>query len=181
MNCNYRKLVCAVVVALMMIPTVASAEPSGTSSTLWSPGFGPWKFDLNVEGGLGKTIHRNRVTGFARARFGVLKVLEGNIPQASPLYLTGGATLMSSDIGLLAIGLQAECMHLNSGLWTQAGGFVDVLKPGPGFAFATGWSLLGAEVQYRFIDEERMPGDLRADWVLYGKLRVPVTIIMSAF
>jgi len=138
-------------------------------------------FDLNVEGGLGKMLQRDGVTGFARVRAGWLTVFEPRDPQASPLYITVGATVASSDIGPLAVGLQAEWMHLGSGLWMQGGGFVDVLKPGPGVAFSAGWSFFGAEVQRRFIDEGRGPTEPRADWAVYGKLRIPVTIIMSAF
>ncbi len=174
-----KRIVTTIFCVTTAISTSAAAQEQ--SAKFWTPGAQPLKFDLNIDGGLGKALERNRMSGFVRARLGVLQVLNGPTPDASPLYISGGATLACSDISPLAVGAQGEVMHLGTGLWAQAGGFVDVITPSPGLALAAGWSLVGFEAQYRFVDQDRQPDMPRADWVLYGKLRAPITIIMSAF
>ncbi len=169
------------VAALAMHGPARADDGSPSSKPIPQRRGGSSRFDLNIEGGLGKTLQRDGLTGFARARAGWLTVVEPRNPQGSPLYVTVGGTLATSDLGLFSVGLQGELMHLSSGFWAQGGGFVDVTKPGPGVALSAGWSLFGVEFQRRFVDEGRALTEPRADWAVYGKLRIPVTIIMSAF
>jgi hypothetical protein len=70
-------------------------------------------------------------------------------------------------------GLQAEIMHLQYGIWGQVGGLVDFTGNG-GISLSAGWSLFGVEYQARNFDS------LGPVMSLYGKVRIPVTIIYHA-
>ena len=163
------------------ICAAATFSTQGYAQELWKPGLQSAELDINVEGAVGEAVERNKTYGFGRIRVGALTMFNGSTPQDPPIYFTAGGTVQFSDISPVSIGAQGEIMHIGTGLWLQAGGFVDVMTPGPGLALSAGWSVLGAEAQYRFVDKDKEPDMPRADWVLYGKLRVPITIIMSAF
>ncbi len=64
-------------------------------------------------------------------------------------------------------------MHLSSGFWAQVGGLLDI-RPRPGFMASVGWSLFGVELQQRN-DEQ-----FGAVTSFYGKIRIPVRIIVKA-
>jgi len=138
--------------------------------------------DLNLEGALGWVPGRDHFTGFGRARVGVLVFIEPPDPRASPVAISTGLTYDISDLSGATLGLQTELIHMGSGVWGQAGAMVDAITPSPVGMVALGWSLIGVEVQRRFYEVDSVDGrDNLNDWGIYGKLRVPISIIMRAF
>ena len=89
-----------------------------------------------------------------------------------------GVTAEISNITPLTLGVQAELLHLEWGVWLQAGALLDT-KPRPGFMVATGYSILGFEVQYRDFGPQNGAGPYQ--WALFAKLRVPVRHIVRVF
>jgi hypothetical protein len=125
-------------------------------------------WDLNLEGGYGRYFADPAERfGFARARAGLLYSVD-------PMFYSVGITYDWSNLAAATFGLQAEVMHIESGLWAQAGGLLDT-QVHPGVMGSVGWSIFGAEIQYRKFDPN--------DWgpVVVGKLRIPVTFIAKAF
>ncbi|RLB64150.1 MAG: hypothetical protein DRI90_05290 [Deltaproteobacteria bacterium] len=138
--------------------------------------------DLNLEGALGWVPERESITGFGRARVGVLVFFEPTDPRQSPLAISTGLTVEASDLSGATLGVQTELIHLSSGFWGQAGAMVDVIAPSPSLMLSIGWSLFGLEVQRRLYDVDRNPAsDELNSFGLYAKLRVPISIIMRAF
>lgn len=84
-----------------------------------------------------------------------------------------GVTYEYSSLSPAAFGVQGEVLNLELGLWAQLGGFVDV-SGHFGAGLGAGWSLFGVEAQYR--------GAENADytWALFGKVRLPISIIVRA-
>lgn len=151
----------------------ARARPLGRS-------FGPrLRFDVNLEGALGALAADGHVTGFGRARVGWLYSHESLVdPEASPVFITAGLTYDVGDLSPASLGLQAEVIHVASGFWLQAGGLVDVTRGEPGIMSAAGWSVVGAEVQWRRYEHD--DGHMGSGLVALGKLRVPLTLILDA-
>jgi hypothetical protein len=167
---------------LLTMSGEASADDAPAPHLLVTRSNAGWVyFDVNLEGGVGKVLERDRSTGFGRLRAGLLTVIEPLNPQGSEVFVSVGATVTASNLGPLSVGAQAEMMHLSSGFWFQGGGFVDVATPGPGWMAAAGWSLFGVELQRRFVDAGRAANEPRAAWAVYGKFRLPLTIISRAF
>ena len=126
-------------------------------------------WDLNIDGAFGRAFGDvDKPAGFARIRGGILRIRE-------PLFLAVGATYEFSSFTPATFGVQAEAMHLSTGLWIQAGAMIDV-QPKPGVMAAVGWSLLGAEIQYRSYDKYGLNDTL----AFYGKIRIPISIISWA-
>jgi hypothetical protein len=156
-------------------PTVEPvAEPARASTTPAVP-LVPARFkkptlgwDVNLEGGYGRYFADPAERfGFARARAGLLYSVD-------PLFYAVGITYDWSNLTAATFGLQAEVMHIESGLWAQAGALLDT-QVHPGVMGSVGWSIFGAEIQYRKFDPN--------NWgpVVVGKLRIPVTFIAKAF
>jgi hypothetical protein len=132
-----------------------------------------WTWDLNIEGALGQVFdNENRGSWFVRGRTGVLHVHDD-------VFLTLGATYdivklyRIGGVDATNIGIQAEVMHLQYGVWLQLGGLVDFTGNG-GVDVGAGWSLFGVEYQARNFDTL---GPVQS---FYGKIRIPVTIIYHA-
>lgn len=88
-------------------------------------------------------------------------------------YRALGVTYEYSSLSPATFGIQGETLNLELGLWAQLGGFVDVSGHFGG-QVAAGWSLFGVEGQYRGVE------DVGAAWALFGKVRLPVSIIARA-
>jgi hypothetical protein len=128
-------------------------------------------WDLNLEGGWGRAFgDSSRPVGFGRVRGGVLWVHE-------PWYSSAGLFYDFSSFTPATFGVQIEQMHLTTGLWVQVGGGVDV-QPRPMVMAALGWSLFGAELQYRDFGSVR---DVNAGVAIYATVRIPVSIIARVF
>lgn len=131
-----------------------------------------YTWDANLDGAIGYSWQGdNHLTGFGRARAGILYVNEEDLQ--APHYYSLGATYEFSDFSPATFGLQFEQMSLNSGTWFQLGALVDI-QPRPGFMIAGGLSLLGVEAQVRWADNEG------AFFAIFGKLRIPISIIAIA-
>jgi hypothetical protein len=151
---------------------VAKPAPAPTTSVLplvparyKKPTLG---WDVNLEGGYGRYFADPAERfGFGRARAGLLYSVD-------PMFYAVGITYDWSNLAAATFGLQAEVMHIETGLWAQAGALLDT-QVHPGAMGSVGWSIFGAEVQYRKFD----PNDWGA--VVVGKLRIPVTFIAKAF
>lgn len=129
-------------------------------------------WDANLDGAIGYSWEgANHLSGFGRARAGILFVNEEDIQ--APHFYTLGATYEFSEFSPATFGLQFEHMSLNSGTWFQLGALVDI-QPRPGFMIAGGLSLLGVEAQVRWAENEG------AFFAIYGKLRIPISIIAIA-
>jgi hypothetical protein len=125
-------------------------------------------WDLNIDGAAGRFLGDDaKWTGFVRARAGALLVRE-------PLYWSIGATYEYSSLANATFGIQAEVLHLDSGLWAQIGVLLDT-NAHQGVMAAVGYSLIGAEVQYRTYD------GLGSGIAAYVKLRAPIGVIAYVF
>lgn len=125
-------------------------------------------WDMNFDGAAGKYFPdsgRSHWTGFGRVRAGVMYIHD-------LVYLSLGPTYEYSDLSSATFGLQGEAMHLEKGIWCQAGFLLDIAGR-PGFMFAIGWSLLGLEVQEREFDQIGSGFSP----IIYLKLRIPVGVI----
>jgi len=128
-------------------------------------------WDLNVEGAFGRAFEESaRWSGFGRVRGGVTFINESDL--MSPTLITLGLTYELSDLSPATVGFQGEILSIGSGMWTQIGTFVDLAQVRPGFMASMGISILGAEVQLRGDDDQS------AYWALYGKLRLPLSLII---
>ena len=131
-------------------------------------------WDLNLDFGYGAVIDtpENRPSYFMRARTGVLHVRDD-------WFYTAGVTYDIVKVFRVGgydatnFGLQLEAMHIQYGVWGQVGGLVDFTGHG-GVTVAAGWSLFGVEYQARTYE------DLGPVQAIYGKIRIPVTIIYHA-
>ncbi len=150
-----------------------AATPVAPTLTLGGPksrGFdhaNTW--DLNIDGAFGRFFGSEEAkwTGFGRIRGGALFIRDS-------LYSAIGATYEYSSLEKGTFGVQAELMHIEMGLWGQAGALLDV-SGHPGAMAAVGWSLFGVEAQVRSYD------GLGTGVGLYVKLRIPVSIIARVF
>jgi hypothetical protein len=148
----------------------APAEPPATPPK--RPPASRWTWDLNLEGALGKRfLDDEGLGGFGRVRAGLLHIDESEL--SSPRLSALGLTYELSDFRPATFGLQGEFLSVGAGLWAQLGAMIDT-QPRPGFMGAVGWSLFGAEAQVRW--EE----DHGAVFGVYGKLRVPISVIVYA-
>jgi hypothetical protein len=124
--------------------------------------------DLNFEGGIGRHLGDSPTTiGFGRARAGVMFA-------RWPVFTMIGATYEYNNLSPASFGLQGELLHLSGGFWGQAGGSVDIHGK-VGVMAALGFSVIGAEVQYRGYE------DVGYGVALIGKLRLPLGVILYAF
>ena len=126
------------------------------------------RFELSVEGGIGAyrdgpLRDASRLAGFGRIRAGLLRIFE---------------TYEASNLSPATLGLQTELVHVSSGLWGQFGGLVDVTRLEPGWMGALGWNVFGAEVQRRRYAHD--DGVVQSDWALFGKLHIPVPLLIDA-
>ena len=121
-------------------------------------------WDLDVDFNLGRYL-----PGPARGAF--ISRLRAGVAFYQPgMVWTAGATASVSNQQVIAFGGELEWSHLRSGMWGQVGGFAD-LADGAGGKVATGWSILGLEVQLRHRPD-------RAGQVTTGvflKVRIPVS------
>ena len=126
-------------------------------------------WDLNIEGAYGRAFgDLQKPAGFGRIRGGVLRIRE-------PFFYALGATYEISPFTPATFGIQGEAMHLSTGVWLQAGAMIDI-QPKPGVMASFGWSLFGAEIQYRSYDKYNLNGTV----AVYAKLRIPISIISWA-
>lgn len=129
-------------------------------------------WDANIDGGLGYAFETSgHVSGFVRARFGLMWVDERDL--ASPSFRMLGLAYEFSDLRPATFWLQGETLSLDSGLWAQLGAGLDV-TPRPAFSLAVGASLLGVEGQVRW---DREAGAFPA---VFAKLRLPVGLLAFA-
>lgn len=158
------------------VASVASSAPASEPSS--SPA-GPDEFpferlntwDLNIEGGVGSAINPGRVAGFGRLRGGFLAIRDN-------VHAMAGLTVEVGNLVPISFGLQAEIMHLEYGVWAQAGVTLDT-KPRPGFMAAVGYASFGFEVQYRDMGPQNGSGPYQV--AFFGKLRLPIRHIVKAF
>ncbi len=130
-------------------------------------------WDLNIDGAFGRYFgETDKWTGFVRARAGVLIVRE-------PLFSALGFTYEWSPQSNATLGLQAEILHLELGVWGQLGALLDVGSGPvrPGLMGAVGWSLFGVEAQYRTYNNDGLGSGI----AVYGKIRIPVSILTRVF
>lgn len=131
-------------------------------------------WDLNLDAGYGAVIDtpENRPSWFLRTRAGVLHAHDDWFYSAGLTYdivkvfRVGGYDATN-------FGLQLEALHVQYGVWGQVGGLVDFTGHG-GVTAAVGWSLFGVEYQARTYE------DLGPVMAVYGKIRIPVSIIYHA-
>ena len=123
-------------------------------------------WDANIDGGIGRVFDPGETTGLLRVRAGVLFIRD-------PHFLALGATYELSHLSAATLGIQGEYLHLESGVWLQAGPLLDVgsNKPRFGWMGSLGWSLLGVEYQGRDYNGN---GYVSA---VFAKLRIPLGII----
>lgn len=161
--------------AAALPPPAGAPAPAPDAPPATPPKGGPrsrWTWDLNLEGALGtRFLDGEGLGGFGRARAGILHIDESDL--TSPQLLSLGLTYELSDFAPVTIGLQGELTSIGTGLWAQLGAVIDT-QPRPGFVGAVGWSLFGAEAQVRW-DEDH--GSVVG---LYGKLRIPISVIVYA-
>lgn len=123
-------------------------------------------WDLNLEGGYGYLFEPGGPwAGFGRVRAGAALVRD-------PLWWTVGAIAETSRLAPGAFGVQGEVALFERGLWAQLGGVVDT-HGFPGGHVALGFAAFGIEGQWR--DAEAFSPHV----ALYGKLRVPVSVIVE--
>jgi hypothetical protein len=127
-------------------------------------------WDLNLEGGLGGAFTEagTKLSGMFRARAGVMFV-------RAPHFFTVGASYQWSNRSYATIDIQAEYMHLTSGLWLQVGPLLDLEHTRPGVMVSGGISIIGVELQQRSF------ADLGVSTVVMGKIRAPLGFLFWAF
>ena len=112
-------------------------------------------WDLNLEAGVGSVFRdHDRLAVLGRGRAGMLFVRDNHFWQ---------------------LGVTAEYLNLENGLWAQLGVNMDT-KTRPGGMAALGFSIVGVEVQVREFE-----GDGSVHAALLGKIRIPIGIIAYAF
>jgi hypothetical protein len=142
---------------LLAMAQAGLIEPLGKRLTTW---------DLNLEGGFGRRFDDDgQWGGIFRARAGVLFVRE-------PRFYALGATFVAQSHFAPAFGIQAESTSVESGLWFQLEGLLD-LDGHVGGTFAAGLSIFGVEVQAR-------DSALGLQGVALAKVRFPVSILVFA-
>jgi hypothetical protein len=142
-------------------PIAPAAPPIVPSS--FGRKFTTW--DASLDAGYGHQFGDNaRGLWLGRAGAGLLFVRD-------PSFYTLGLSYEYSTLSRASLGLDAEVMQLDSGLWVQARASSD-LDHGmrPGAALSLGWSLFAIEADVR----SRESGAVTA---LYGKLRIPLGLI----
>jgi hypothetical protein len=158
--------------------SITATPPSPTSPPPAAPfasptpklGSGPGKryttWDANIEGAYGRLFtDPAQSTGFGRVRGGVLWVRD-------PTFYSLGLTYEASDKSAATLGVQGEWLHLELGVWAQAGALVDVAHGARlGAMGALGWSVIGGEIQARDLEGQGMTT------ALFIKLRIPIGII----
>jgi hypothetical protein len=139
-------------------PTVFIGAPAGYRRvTTW---------DLNLEGALGSTLGSGHaLTGFGRARAGVLALRDANV-------FALGLTYEYSNLQHATFGLQGEYINDDSGFWAQLGALLDG-RPRPGGMLALGYTLVGAELQLRSYEATGLT------FAAYLKLRIPIGFIAA--
>jgi hypothetical protein len=167
-----------VAAATLVIPLAARAQaPAQPAQVVPAPADQPrtrLTWDLNLDGALGHAFEgEGHLSGFGRIRGGLLFINEQDL--AAPLLLSAGLTYEASDLSLATIGAQGEVLSLGMGGWLQLGAMFDAVRVRPAFMAALGFSLVGAEVQLRGDEQEG------TFWAVYGKLRIPVRVIVMAF
>ncbi len=168
----------------LLITSAASAEtPEKATKTVEARPLGrtfgpPTRFDVNVEGALGRLDREAGLVGFGRIRLGLLHIIESSTdPEASMIFVVLGVTADASNLSPMTLGIQTELIHISSGLWGQFGGLFDVTRAEPGWTAALGWNLFGVEAQRRrYAHEDSLPEN---DWALFGKVRVPVSLLID--
>jgi hypothetical protein len=136
---------------------VTDGEP-GRRETTW---------DLDLTAGYGR--HFGDLEEFAftgRARAGVLWVRQ-------PRMYSAGATLKLSTELPLALGVEAEYLNTESGIWVTPGAFLDT-RGQPGASFGVGLSLIGLVGELR-----RLPGG-DSTVAVFATLRLPIGVIAWA-
>ncbi len=130
--------------------------------------------DLNLEGGGGYFWgNQSSAIGFGRLRTGVMFA-------GWPVTTCFGVTFEINNLSAATIGLQAELIHVASGLWAQIGATIDG-RANAGAALAVGYALFGIEAQVRGYDEVRpQTFDGNYGFALLGKLRIPLGYIFYA-
>ena len=164
-------------------PTAPAAQPAAQSTA--SPNAAMYSavpddsrrrftWDLNLDGAAGYAfVGEGEITGFGRIRGGLLYIDESSV--SAPLLVSVGLTYELSDRSPATFGIQAEVLPLTAGAWLQLGALLDAAEVRPGFMVSGGLSIFGVEAQLRGDDEHG------SFWALYGKIRVPVRIIVKAF
>ncbi|MDP6942647.1 MAG: hypothetical protein QF464_00735, partial [Myxococcota bacterium] len=84
-----------------------------------------------------------------------------------PMFISVGLTAMFDTWQPPAFGVEAELMHLQTGLWMHAGAFIDI-EASSGATYGLGWSIYGLETQVR-VDTTG-----ETVWTILAKLRVPL-------
>lgn len=169
----------AAVTTSLTAAALAEEVPRGkdTSSRLLAPNRrgATLTWDLNVEGAVGWHPETGDVVGFGRVRAGLAWIL--NPGAFAPVrFWSLSAFYDLSNLSPATIGIQAESLSLGSGSWVQLGGLMDLQARSGGVMLAGGISIIGIEIQRRFY-EDNGHGPI---WALYGKIRVPISIIAFA-
>ena len=122
-------------------------------------------FDLDLNVGYGRPL-TDPVLWLPKSRLRV-----GALFARDPrLFMVGGTVAWTQDQPV-ALGMELEALHLETGLWGQLGGSMD-LSAHPGVSLAVGWSLLGAEWQLRSWDDRGVAS------ALFFNVRLPVGVIL---
>lgn len=132
-------------------------------------------WDLNAEGAVGWHPETGQVVGFGRVRGGLSWILNPGALD-SVRFWSLSAFYDVSNLSPATIGIQVESLSLGSGSWMQLGGMMDLKSRAGGVMLASGFSIFGVEVQRRFY-EDTGHGPI---WALYGKIRIPISIIAFA-
>ncbi len=162
--------------ATPVVPPTPAAPPSATPTATKEPPpielLGPkmgkrlLTWDANIDGAYGYIFGSKKTdSGFVRARGGLLWVRDPN-------FFSLGLTYELSPESVATVGVQGEAMHLDSGMWIQVGGQLDLEhKARPSGIVAVGWSILGVETQVRSYEGFGVAP------AVFGKLRIPLGVI----
>lgn len=159
------------VLLLALLASPLRAEESRASNpvpvTNGEPGRRETTWDLDVNAGYGR--HFGDLEEFAfvgRARAGVLFVRQ-------PRMYSAGATLKLSTSLPLGVGIEAEYLNTESGLWLAPGAFLDT-RGQPGGTLGVGLSLIGLVGELRRLQG----GD--STLAVFATLRLPIGVIAWA-
>jgi len=153
-----RKLFVFLFVFLFSVPAFADIGICSDGAIPFRCGV-TWDFNIDLGGG---KVGDDAVF-LARARSGIMFVY-------SELFMSAGISAFYNS--KFNVGIQGDLVHMKTGLWISPEVALSTsVKPVVGVS--GGWSLFGAEMQVEF--------DNGPHYSWYGKVRIPVGIIMLVF
>ncbi len=160
------------VLAVALASADSFAEDKGVRYANPNDFYRATRFDLDISIGGGYFFGGpGRGVAFTRVRSGIMFA-------GWPLILSLGVTGELNNLSAATYGLQAELLHIETGLWAQVGPSVDGHGQFGGMV-SVGWSIFGVEAQFRGYDDvifDRGTHDGYA-FALMGKIRIPIGFV----